>query len=326
MKRFLIPLILLLATAVGIYVYAANHRVVGPLTGLAATQDLANQRPVAVMLDNFSPDARPQSGLAQASLVFETLAEGGITRFMAVYDQNDAAMVGPVRSTRFYFNAWAAGLGAIFGHDGGNVDSLQELTTLSTIYNIDADRTHDPYYRISNRAAPHNEYTSTARLRAYAQAHGGDVAGVRMSIPHKDNAPASQRPAHFALHIQFSYSDYNVDWQYDSAANDYLRSMGGAPHLDPATGRQLRANNIVVMFTDESPASDPFTPGAIHLRTEGTGRATVYEDGQAISGQWSKSSVDSPLQWLDSNGNPISLNRGATWVEVVPVGNQVTTS
>jgi hypothetical protein len=80
------------------------------------------------------------------------------------------------------------------------------------------------------------------------------------------------------------------------------------------------------MFTTESPDPDPFTPGAIKLGTEGTGKATVYEDGVAIPATWSKPSVDSPLRWLDASGNPIKLNRGNTWVEVVPAGNSVTTS
>jgi hypothetical protein len=324
MKRLLIPLVLLAALGGSVYAYILNHRVQGPLTGLAVNRDIANRRPIAVTLDNLSPDARPQSGLDKASMVFETLAEGGITRFMAIYLENDASMIGPVRSTRLYYNSWAAGLGVIFGHDGGNVDALQQLPSLTPVFNEDADRVVGPFWRISARAVPHNEYTSTGKLRGYAQAHGGSVSGAPAALPHKDDVPYSQRPAHFAIHIQFSYGDYNVDWRYDRTNNDYLRFMGGVPHLEATTGKQLTARNVIVMFTDESPASDPYTPGAIHLRTEGTGKVTVYRDGTAINGQWSKPSVDSPLHWLDGSGNPIQLNRGVTWVEVVPAGNTVT--
>src|SRR5438067_5820344 len=138
MHRFLIPLFILVALGVAAYAYVLNHRVTGPLTGQAVSRDVANRRPVAVILDNFAPDARPQSGLDKASLVFETLAEGGITRFMAVYLEHDAGTIGPVRSTRIYFNAWAAALGVIFGHDGGNVDALQQLPSLTTVFNEDA--------------------------------------------------------------------------------------------------------------------------------------------------------------------------------------------
>jgi hypothetical protein len=326
-KRYFIPLAILAALGGAVAAYLINHSntAPGPLTGETVSKTIANRRPIAVMLDNLSPDARPQSGLDKASLVFETLVEGGITRFMAVYLEHDAGIIGPVRSTRLYFNSWAAALGVIFGHDGGNVDALQQLPSLTTVYNEDADRITGPFYRVSTRAAPHNEYTSTQSLRHYAQAHGASITGSLMSLPHKSDAPLSQRPARFTLDVQFSYGDYNVQWVYDRSANRYLRTMGGAPHVEATSGKQLTAKNVVVMFTDETPASDPYTPGAIHLRTEGTGRATVYEDGTAIPGTWSKAGVDAPLQWLDAKGNPIPLNRGNTWVEVVPVGNQVTT-
>jgi hypothetical protein len=80
------------------------------------------------------------------------------------------------------------------------------------------------------------------------------------------------------------------------------------------------------MRTAETAAYDPYTPGAIHLTTEGSDATTVYEDGRAIEGHWSKPSVESPLQWLDNANRPIKLNRGVTWVEVVPIGNAVTAS
>ncbi|GAC1638212.1 MAG: hypothetical protein NVS4B2_27210 [Chloroflexota bacterium] len=325
-RKFLVPLFFLAVLGGAAYAYVANHRVAGPLTGQPVPRDTAGRRPVAVILDNFSPDARPQSGLNRASLVFETLAEGGITRFMAVYLEHEASTVGPVRSARLYFNAWAAGLGVIFGHDGGNVDALQQLPTLGGIANVDAGRDPTPFHRISSRAAPHNEYTGTPQLRSDVSLHGGSLDGAPPALPHKDDAPAGRRPAAFALNIAFSSPDYNVDWRYDRAANDYLRSMGGTPHVEATTGEQLTAKNIVVMYTRETSAYDPFTPGSIHLQTEGTGPATVYRDGQAISGSWSKPSVQGSLQWLDAGGRPIDLNRGTTWIEVVPVGTPVTTS
>jgi hypothetical protein len=324
-RRFLIPLLVVAALAGGVYAYIVNSRVDGPLTGLPVSRDVAGRRPVAVILDNFSPDARPQSGLAQASLVFETLAEGGITRFMAIYLEQDAATIGPVRSTRLYFNSWAAGLGVIFGHDGGNVDALQQLPALQSVDNIDADRVSGPFWRISARAAPHNEYTSSSLLRTYAQQHGGDTSGSGFSLPHKSDAPFFQRPASFSLHITFSSPDYNVTWRYEPGANDFVRFMGGSPHVDAVTGHQLTAKNVIVMETTETSAYDPYTAGAIHLATEGIGTATVYEDGKAITAQWSKGSVESPLRWLNAAGQPIKLDRGVTWVEVVPEGNTIST-
>jgi hypothetical protein len=217
-------------------------------------------------------------------------------------------------------------LGAIFGHDGGSVDALHELRSLRTVFNIDADRVSGPFYRSSARQAPHNEYTSTQRLRQYAQANGDGGGSSRMTIPHKDDVPSNDRPSTFSLQIQFSYGDYTVQWRYDHGANDYLRSMGGSPHVEATTGKQITAKNVVVMMTNESPDVGANAPGTINMRTQGTGKATVYLDGKAIVGTWSKPSIDAPVQWLDADGKPIALNRGTTWVEVVPIGNSVTAS
>ena len=325
-RRWLIPALVAAALGVGAYAYVQNRPVDGPLTGEATSRAIADRRPIAVVVDNYSPDARPQSGLGEASLVFETLAEGGITRFMGVYLEHDAPKIGPVRSTRTYFNSWAAGLGVILGHDGGNVDALHELPTLASVYNEDNDRLTGPFYRTTDRVAPHNEFTGTEMLRSYAATHGGTTTGAPAAIPHKADASPGQRPPHFQLQVQFSSTDYNVSWQYDPGADDYARAMGGSPHIDASTGSQLRAKNVIVMRVTETPASDPYTPNSINLGTTGTGIATVYEDGRAIAGHWSKPSADSPLQWLDATNAPIALNRGATWIEVVPSENSVTTS
>ncbi|HEX8917675.1 MAG TPA: DUF3048 C-terminal domain-containing protein, partial [Chloroflexota bacterium] len=181
------------------------------------------------------------------------------------------------------------------------------------------------FWRVTTRAAPHNEYTSTTLLRAYADNHGGSTTGSPTTLPHKGDASPPSNPSPRSFTIQFSSADYTVQWRYDAGTNSYLRFMGGSPHNDALTGRQLRAKNVVVMDTTESAAYDPYTPGSIHLATEGQGRAVVYQDGRTVVGTWQKGSVSAPLQWLDSSGRPIPLNRGLTWVEVVPQGTPVTT-
>src|SRR5437588_12749173 len=112
----------------------------GPLTGESTARAVAQRRPLAIILENYSPDSRPQAGLGAASTVIETLAESGVTRFMAIYLENDAAKVGPVRSTRLYFDHWAAGFHAILGHVGGNDDAQALLWHLPSVFNIDENR------------------------------------------------------------------------------------------------------------------------------------------------------------------------------------------
>src|SRR2546423_1699457 len=135
MRRLLILVVLLAAVAIGAAAaYLSIRSTDGPLSGEGVSREVANRRPIAVMIDNFSPDARPQTGLSRASLVFETLAEGGIPRFMAVFLEKDADTIGPVRSARLYFTSWASGLDAIYGHDGGSVDALQQLRAMPDVY------------------------------------------------------------------------------------------------------------------------------------------------------------------------------------------------
>jgi hypothetical protein len=325
MRKIILLLLILAVLGGAVFLYLRGHRTTGPLTGEDVGGNVADRRPIAVTIDNYL-DARPQTGLDKASLVFETLAEGGITRFEAVFLEHDANTIGPVRSTRLYFNHWADGVGAIFGHDGGNVDALKELPTLSNIYNEDADRISGPFWRISSRVAPYNEYTSTDKLRTYAAQHDADIHGTNMSFQHKDDPLPFQRPGKSYIHVTFSYPDYNVAWEYNPGGNDYLRYMGGAPHKDAVTGDQLTAKNVIVLFTDESPSYDPYTPGAIHMRTEGTGKVIAYLDGSSITGTWSKADVGAPLKVLDSKGKEITLDKGNTWIEVVPTGNQVSVS
>ncbi|MGH8192212.1 MAG: DUF3048 domain-containing protein [Rhodanobacteraceae bacterium] len=327
MKRLIIAIVLIIVALIvgGGYAFLqAQQPSVGPLNGYKVSPSVAERRPIAITIDNFAPDARPQSGISQASLVYETLAEGGITRLMAVFLEHDSAMVGPIRSTRIYFNHLAAGLGVILGHDGGNRDAQRELPSDSTIYNEDSDYNHQPFWRTSTRAIPHNEYTSTYKLRAYAKAHGGSITGSRVTLPHKDDAALGQRPTNpIVLHVDFSYTDYNIEWSYDRATNTYLRYANGIPQTDASTGKQLSADNVVVMYTHERPDPDPYTPGSIYLDTEGSNKVTVYQDGKAMNGTWSKSDKDAPLRWLNSSGNQIPLNRGDTWVDLVPLGTPV---
>ncbi len=149
-----------------------------PLDGLPTTRALALRRPLAIMVENFAPDSRPQTGLGPASVVFETVAEFGITRFMAVYQEHDAPVVGPVRSARVYYDHWAEGLHAIFAHAGGNSDALRELWGLSNLVNIDevatevslADTGADYYFRINR---PLRTAQSICLSGAVAGARGG---------------------------------------------------------------------------------------------------------------------------------------------------------
>lgn len=305
----------------------------GPLDGRSTPRRLAMRRPLAVMVENYYPGARPQTGLGAASTVIETLAEGGITRFMAIYLEHDAPKVGPVRSTRIYFDHYAASFHAIFVHVGGNDDAQTHLAYLPDVFNIDENHweisltdTGTPlFWRSADRVPPHNMYISTYKIRAYADRHHQDWAYTNVYLPHKH--PAAK---HGAIHtITIDYQDplnpapqppYDVTYRYDAATNTYLRYMGGAPHVDAATGKQLAPANVVVMDIGNGvpdPAAGP-TIGSIRLPVVGRGTAFYFRDGTVEKGVWSLPNENAPLRFYDAHGKLVAFNPGQTWIDAVP--------
>jgi hypothetical protein len=291
---------------------------------------------VSVILENLAPDARPQSGLAAASTVFETLAEGGVTRFMAVYLEHDATKVGPVRSTRMYFDYWAAGLHSVLAHVGGNDDAQALLWHLPKVFNLDENRwevnlynTGTPlFWRSADRAPPHNMYTSTFKLRSYADRHREDWMYVQASFPHKQPAPFKQRGKATTISLSFRNPlfaqddpNYDVRYVYKRASNTYERYMGGVPHVDTNTGSALRPANVIVLRTGPAvadPAAGP-TPESILIPVRARGVAWYFMDGHVKKGVWQKGQdPNSPLRLLDRKGRPESFNPGQSWIEVMP--------
>lgn len=313
----------------------------GPFDGQSTPRNLALRRPLAVILENYSPDSRPQAGLAAASIVVETLAEGGVTRFMAIYGEHDATKVGPVRSTRVYFDHWAAGLHAILAHVGGNDDAQRQLWLLPKVFNIDENRweislfnTGTPlFWRSADRVAPHNMYTSTFKLRQYAAGKQQNWAYNNAYLLHKQPAALKARGHATVLSIAFAnplaptpVSDYGVKYVYNRAANTYLRYMGGTPHVDANTHQPLRPANVIVMQTGPATA-DPYagiTPESILIPTIGSGTAWYFRDGGLTRGTWHQQNPNAPLTFLDRRGRVVAFNPGQTWIEVVPSNTRAT--
>ncbi|MGB9680810.1 MAG: DUF3048 domain-containing protein, partial [Minisyncoccia bacterium] len=141
-----------------------------PIDGVWTTPERAFRHPLAVSIENH-PESRPQSGLDKASLIFESPTEGGITRFLAFFVENDVQKLGPVRSARTYFLDWLSEFDGIFAHCGGNADALALIPS----YNIkDLDEFNFPkiYWRTYDRYPPHNLYTKTDNLWQKAEELG----------------------------------------------------------------------------------------------------------------------------------------------------------
>jgi hypothetical protein len=294
----------------------------GPLDGYRTARAVATRRPIGFIVDNFSPDARPESGLSDASLVFETVVEGGVTRLMPIFLERNAPQVGPIRSARPYFVDWAAGYGAALVHAGGSPRALQLLSETPRVANVEALQSETQFYRLPNRSPPHNLFTSTAGARAILRQTGSAAAGPYDWL-HFRRTPAAGGKS--AVHIDFSTSyvssplQYAVTYRYDRRTNAYRRWVGGLPDKDANTGSQIQPANVAILYTSIVPIRGDVA-GRVNVRDTGTGRAIYLVSGHVVRGSWSKRTGVAPLKFLDTRHKPVIFNPGTTWVDVVPAG------
>ncbi|HEX3082200.1 MAG TPA: DUF3048 domain-containing protein [Candidatus Saccharimonadia bacterium] len=293
-----------------------------PLTGLPVTPAQADQPIIGVIIENH-PDARPQSGLQDAGVVYEANAEGGITRFEAFFLENRPAAIGPVRSLRTYFLDWGLEFNAPVAHAGGNADALDEVTPLGMKDLNALSFASSGFYRTTDRIAPHNLYTSGAKLDTLLARYSFTGPATFTPSPRKADTP-TQAPAHPNIHIDYSYSGYQVDYKYDATTNDYARYLSGQPHVDRNTGKQIHVKNIVVEMMPTSYGYTRIGESTVIMQTVGQGQGYVIRDGTVVPCTWVKDSRGVRTKLLDASGADIPLDAGNTWYSIVPVGKSVT--
>lgn len=289
----------------------APKTLASPLTGVQVEPALATNMVTGVMIEN-SPDARPQSGLKDAGVVYEAVAEGGITRFLALFQETKPDYIGPVRSARPYYLDWALPFNAGYAHVGGSPDALSQIKSLG-IKDLDQFANAGAYQRVTNRYAPHNVYTSIAKLEALEQAKGFTYTPFT-PFPRKE---AAKPTTPTAKTIDFAISSflYNAHYDYDATTNTYKRSEGGAAHTDEKTGAQLAPNVVIALVMTKGLMAD-----GVHTTygTTGTGAMFVFQDGQVTPGTWSKADRQSQFKFTDAAGAELKLNPGQTWISIVP--------
>ena len=285
-----------------------------PLTGVEVADESKTKQPVTgVMIEN-SPDARPQSGLKKAGVVYEAVAEGGITRFMALYQQDKPALIGPVRSLRLYYLNWATPYQASIAHVGGSGNALSEVRNGSN-RDIDQFYNAESYWRAGDRYAPHNMYTSGEKLDQLNDSKGYKES-LFESFARTDGKPATEQNAS-RIAIDFSAPLYNTTYVYDSKTNTYARNLAGEPHIDREDGQ---ITPTVVVAIAVSAELRPGNDGYEDIATTGSGTAYIFQGGSVIQATWQKDGATSPLQLKDAEGKAISLYRGQTWIAAYITG------
>ncbi|MBU1178073.1 DUF3048 domain-containing protein [Patescibacteria group bacterium] len=294
------------------------------LDGVMVESAEADNWPVAVMIENITT-VRPQSGLSDANVVYEALAEGGIARFMAIFDKGGtAAKIGPVRSARSYYLEWLSEYDALYVFSGAYPPVLSAVEGLE-IKNINAMYSGSQYYWRDNEAsAPHNMFTNAEKLSFALRDQELDQKKASFkSWKFEDEVEKADRFAgEQEIKIDFSSDGYKVVYKYDRESNTYLRyNPEGAEHTDRNTGKQIAPKNIVVIRVPNKVIDDQ---GRLEMDVHGEGEAVMFANGEATKGTWKKKDRTDRTVFYDEGGKEYSLVRGQTWVEVVPPERSVT--
>jgi hypothetical protein len=296
-----------------------------PLSGVRQSKGVPQRPVLAIKVENL-PEARPQTGLSWADIVYEEPVEGGITRFIAVYQCQDASRVEPVRSGRLTDVDILLQFGTpLLGYSGGAgkvVKAIRDAGIVDISYETSA--ASSAYHRDTGREAPHNLYTSTKALYEVGKDLTAQVPPEPIFVYGKKAPKGAEKVTE--VHVPFSsYSD--VFWKWSSSKKVWLRSHGTVPHVS-SDGTQFSATNVIVQvvktdLTDQTDANGIKSPRAI---TVGKGKAYVFRNGRVIKGTWVRDSVDQVTKFLDTDGNEIKLAPGQTWIELLPKDKKVSFS
>jgi len=297
-----------------------------PLTGRLVTPQVAAQHPIALMIDDASA-ARPQSGFNAASVVWQAPAEGGVPRYMLIFQDQMPAEVGPVRSARYYFILWAAESTAVYGHVGGSPQAMATLRAKGNgelVYNADEFRWGGTYYRrIRTRSAPHNVYSDAKSLKIMATRVGARNEPMKAVWKFAPDAPLEARPSGGIIRVDYPYN--SITYRYDRATNTYRRGVKGQTRqIDAADGKPVAPRNVVVMLMSFAPLNDGSPKHRLEAKVVGSGKAWIATNGRTIVGTWKKTSVAGPTRFYDKAGKPVTLTVGQTFIQVMPLGSKVT--
>lgn len=322
------------------------------MTGLEIADAALNSGPTfCIQIPNSDDGARPQAGLDQAAIVFEAIAERGITRFAAIFQNPDTSVIGPVRSLRPYYTSWDTPFDCTIVHAGGSDEALAEVGN-GNYRNLDVDTGAYAWRENDYSRSWNNLFTSPTELLSY-----NDTVGFKTSQPKAfarltpedaqniiderrnctEKAAAGEEcilemPEVNTFAINFgAQPDYNTTYQYDPETNTYLRFFAtGAPHLtyqcDPGLEQpgtktecgeaiQVAPSAVVAMLVDQYTMRDGYHE---QIDTIGSGTAYIFQNGTVIGGTWQKNSQDEQIIFRDAEGNEVQFTPGQLWISATP--------
>lgn len=293
-----------------------------PLSGLSMSEDLTNRRSVGIMISNIEY-ALPHSGIESADVIYETLAEGGVTRLFALFHEFNNEKIGPIRSCRHYFLDFALDHDSIYMHAGQspqgelalknlNISNLNSISYLSSI----------AFYLDPNRKRPHSTYTSYDRVMEGWQnkkyrMEPNPKTGKKLNFSTDKEILLENGKTIHSLKLPFSYIDTPY-FEYNEERKEYMRFQFGKPHIDVETGNQLHFTNVILQLANIYHIKGD-DAGRLDITLVGEGKGYFFTRGKMIPITWKKKSHVETTHYYDEAGNEILLNPGKTWISVYPI-------
>lgn len=326
-------LILVLGIAIGAYFLISPKetplkKVAEKITKPKKTLKILNldsdERPYAVMIDN-NVGYTAHAGLQDAYLTYEIIVEGGLTRMMAIFKDQDTELIGPVRSARHYFLDYALENDAVYGHYGWSNFAKNDISLLGVNNLNGITNAQSAYWRDRSVAAPHNVFTSIENLKEAAESKGyrttsDDFKNFEYSV---DPISLEQKEgAMIANTISLRYSHYHTTgYTYDANRGVYLRSMDNQAHIDKVTHEQYYTKNIVIQKMSNHSIDNH---GRQDIDDVSSGDGYYITNGYAVPIKWSKSSRSAKTSYTYLDGSTVKLNDGNTYVQIQPIGETST--
>lgn len=277
-----------------------------------------NDRPIAVMIDN-QEGAWPQAGLNKAYLVYEIVAEGGITRLMALFKGQDIDKIGPIRSSRHYYLDYALENDAIYVHYGWSPQAESDIKSLG-VNNINGiSESSSSFWREKGKNSPHNVLTSTEKILQIAKRKGYKTTSDKESVLNYTTNDVKLKEGMDATSVTIPHSTYQkVEYKYNEETGRYTRYARNKLQTEWETDEEVTTKNIIIAFCDNYTLEDTENKGRQGLYNIGEFKGYYITNGKAIEINCIKSARTSQTVYKDLNGNEIEVNDGNTFIHICP--------
>ncbi|MDD6189389.1 MAG: DUF3048 domain-containing protein [Clostridiales bacterium] len=308
---------------------------VNPLTGEPVDEDISGRRPIAVMLNNIR-EAQPQQGNSRADIIYEVIAEGGITRMLGVYQSVEGVdMIGSVRSARPYYIELALGHDAIFVHAGGSEQAYSDLSNWG-VDNMDGVNGRFSYsaagvfyrdqYRMGDGkkyAYEHSLLTSGERIMTAVENYGiraEHTADFELGLSFSDDGTPTEGVSAGTITVPFSNYKTGV-FTYDADTGLYMVEEYGSPYIDGNDGSQVSVTNVITLQIPCKSSGDSYGHMIVTLDS---GSGWYACGGRMVPIRWEKGNRNSPFRYYNEDGSELQLGRGRTYVNLIPLENTPT--